>query len=487
MTEDKEDKPKKKTVEKTVWDWELMNDTKPIWRRKAKDVDDSEYNEFYKVLTKESTDPLARIHFTAEGEPTFRSIMFVPDKLPAAFYSDTRKSMGNRIKMYVRRIFITDDMDELMPRYLSWLWGVVDSDDLPLNVSREALQQHKLLKVIKKKLVRKALEMLKKLPTEDFLKVWQEFGNTLKFGIIEDSGNKTRIAKLLRFLSSFHGEDVTSLDDYIERMRPKQEHIYYVAGKDREELEKSPFVERVLKKGYEIIYFVDPIDEYVVQSMPEYENKKFQDVAKEGLTFPDEGGAAKQRLETLQEQFQPLTDWLKLVALPDLIEKATISNRLTDSPCALVAAQWAWSANMERVAAAQAYKQPGADTYMNQKKTLELNPRHPVIRELLRKVELDSEDPQAEELARILYDTAVLRSGYSLADSADFALRIDKMLRSNLDIDPSAEVEPEPEPEPEGEGEDSSDGDETPEELVESDEEPPEDNQHIPPHTHDDL
>ena len=468
-----------------------MNDIKPIWRRKAKEVQDSEYNEFYKVLTKETTDPLARIHFTAEGEPTFRSILFVPDKLPPAFYSDMSRSMDNRIKMYVRRVFITDEMDDLMPRYLSWLWGVVDSDDLPLNVSREALQQHKLLKVIRKKLVRKALEMLKKLSTEDYVKVWQEFGNTLKFGILEDSGNKTRIAKLLRFVTSFHEEDPTSLDDYIERMRSKQEHIYYMAGKNREDLEKSPFVERVLKKGYEVLYFVDPIDEYVVQSMPEYESKKFQDVAKEGLTFPDEGEAAKQRLETLQEEFQPLIDWLKVVGLPDLIDKATISNRLTDSPCALVAAQWAWSANMERVAAAQAYKQPGADVYMNQKKILELNPRHPVIRELLRKVELDFEDQQLVELARILYDTAVLRSGYSLADSADFAFRIDRMLRSNLNIDPNAEVEaePEPEPEPEPEGEDSSsDGeDETAEEPVGSDKDPPEDIEGIPPHTHDDL
>ena len=488
MAEDKE--PKRKTIEKTVWDWELMNDTKPIWRRKAKDVEDSEYNEFYKVLTKENTDPLGRIHFTAEGEPNFRSILFVPEKLPAAFYSDMTKSMGNRIKMYVRRIFITDEMDELMPRYLSWLWGVVDSDDLPLNVSREALQQHKLLKVIRKKLVRKALEMLKKLPTEDFLKVWQEFGNTLKFGVLEDSGNKTRISKLLRYVSSFHAEDLTSLDEYIERMRPKQEHIYYMAGKDREDLEKSPFVERVLKKGYEILYFVDPIDEYVVQSMPEYENKKFQDVAKEGLTFPDEGEAAKQRLETLQEEYQPLIDWLKLVALPELIEKATISNRLTDSPCALVAAQWAWSANMERMAAAQAYKQPGAEVYKNQKKTLELNPRHPVIRELLRKVETDSEDEEAQELARILYDTAVLRSGYSLTDSADFALRIDRMLRYNLNIDPDAEVEPEPEPEPEPEekGEDSSDReDETSEAGSDEDLPEPEDLVDTPPHTHDDL
>ena len=448
----------------TVWDWELMNDTKPIWRRKAKEVEDSEYNDFFKVFTKETEDPLAKIHFTAEGEPTFRSILFVPDKLPPTFYSDMNKAMDNRIKLYVRRIFITDDMDDLMPRYLSWLWGVVDSDDLPLNVSRETLQQHKLLKVIKKKLVRKALEMLKKLSVEDFDKVWKEFGNTLKFGILEDSGNKTRIAKLLRFFSSNHEEDLTSLEDYIERMRPKQEHIYYVAGKDREELEKSPFVERVLKKGYEVVYFVDAIDEYVVQSMPEYEGKKFQDVAKEGLTFSDEGSAAKQRLESQQEEYKPLTDWLKDTALTDVIEKATVSNRLIDSPCALVAAQWAWSANMERVAAAQAYKQPGADVYRNQKKTLELNPRHPVIIELLHRVESDSADHQAEELARILYDTAVLRSGYSLVDSSDFATRIDRMLRSNLNIDPDALVEPEPEPEPkledsevESEGEESSD------------------------------
>ena len=469
-----------------------MNDTKPIWRRKAKEVDDTEYNDFFKVFTKETNDPLAKIHFTAEGEPTFRSILFVPDKLPPTFYSDVNKVMGNRIKLYVRRIFITDDMDDLMPRYLSWLWGVVDSDDLPLNVSRETLQQHKLLKVIRKKLVRKALEMLKKLSVEDFDKVWREFGNTLKFGILEDSGNKTRIAKLLQFFSSNHKEDLTSLEKYIERMRPKQEHIYYIAGKGREELEKSPFVEKVIKKGYEVIYFVDAIDEYVVQSMPEYEGKKFQDVAKEGLTFSDEGSAANQRLESQQVEFKPLTDWLKDTALTDVIEKAAVSNRLIDSPCALVAAQWAWSANMERVAAAQAYKQPGTDVYRNQKKTLELNPRHPVIIELLHRVQSDSADHQEEELARILYDTAVLRSGYSLTDSSDFATRIDRMLRSNLNVDPDAVVEPEPDPESEPElepyselesaGEESSDQEDGI--MAGSDGEPNED---MTLHAHEDL
>ena len=480
VTEDKEDKPKTKKVEKTIWDWELMNDTKPIWRRKAKDVEESEYNEFYKVLTKESGDPLAKIHFTAEGELTFRSILFVPDKLPPAFYSDSGKSLGNRIKMYVRRIFITDDLDNLMPRYLSWLWGVVDSDDLPLNVSRETLQQHKLLKVIKKKLVRKALEMLKKLPNEEFEKIWKEFGSSLKYGIIEDSNNKTRLAKLLRFSSSHHAEELTSLEGYIERMKSQQEHIYYFAAKNREEAENTPFVERVLKKGYEVLYFIDPIDEYLMQSMPEYEGKKFQDIAKEGLTFSDEGETAKQRLESQQEEFKPLTTWLKDTALTEQIEKATVSNRLTDSPCVLVAAQWAWSANMERVAAAQAYAQPGADTYRKQKKTLEINPRHPVIRELLRRVQDESVGKSDLELAHLLFDTALLRSGYSLSDSSDFANRIDRMLRANLDIDPDAAVEPEPEPEPEDSASDKEEADR--DEVAGSDDD---DNEET--HTHDDL
>lgn len=441
--EEKEDKPKTKKVEKTTWDWVLVNDAKPLWLRNPKEIDDSEYNSFYRLFSKDSSEPLAKIHFTAEGEVTFRAILFVPATAPSNMFTDYAKAT-DKIKLYVRRVFITDNFEDMMPKYLNFVRGVVDSDDLPLNVSREMLQQHKLLRVIKKKLVRKALDMFKKLDKDDYIKFWKEYGTAIKLGVIEDPSNKTRLAKLLRFQSSNDSAELTSLEEYLERMKEKQEHIYFMAAPTREEASSSPFVERLLRKGYEVLYLVDPVDEYCVQSMPEFEGKKFQNVAKEGLQFGDEGEEAKERLEELEESFKPLTDWLKETALKEHIEKAIVSNRLTDSPCALVASQYGWSGNMERIMQAQAYSQ-GKETnfYATQKKTMEINPRHPLIKELQRRVEADEQDETTGDLAQVLYETAMLRSGFTLKDSGDFAKRIERMMRLSLGVDLTAEVEQE--------------------------------------------
>jgi len=341
VEEEKEDKPKTKKVEKTTWDWVLVNDTKPIWLRSPKDVEDEDYSNFYKLFSKDSQDPLAKIHFTAEGEVTFKAILFVPEAAPPDMFTNYART-SDKIKLYVRRVFITDDFEDMMPRYLNFIRGVVDSDDLPLNVSREMLQQHKLLKVIRKKLVRKALDMFKKMSKDDYEKFWKEYSTNMKLGVIEDSSNKTRLAKLLRFQSSNHESDLTSLEEYVERMKEKQEHMYFMSAPSRQEAEASPFVERLLKKGYEVMYLVDPVDEYCVQNLPEFEGKKFQNVAKEGLQFGDEGEREKEKLEELEENFKPLTAWLKDTALKEVIDKAVVSNRLTDSPCALVASQYGW-------------------------------------------------------------------------------------------------------------------------------------------------
>ncbi|XP_064401040.1 endoplasmin-like [Halichondria panicea] len=465
--EEKEDKPKTKKVEKTTWDWVLVNDAKPLWLRNPKEIDEDEYRNFYRLFSKTSADPLAKIHFTAEGEVTFKAILFVPATAPANLFTDYAKAT-DKIKLYVRRVFITDNFEDMMPKYLNFVQGVVDSDDLPLNVSREMLQQHKLLRVIKKKLVRKALDMFKKLDKEDYVKFWKEYGTAVKLGVIEDPSNKTRLAKLLRFISSNDAEELTSLEQYLERMKEKQDHIYFMAAPTKEEASRSPFVERLLKKGYEVLYLVDPVDEYCVQSMPEFEGKKFQNVAKEGLEFGDEGEGAKEQLEEYTETYKPLTDWLKDDALRELIDKAVVSNRLTDSPCALVASQYGWSGNMERIMQAQAYSQgKESNFYATQKKTLEINPRHPLIKELQRRVGADEQDETTSDLARVLYETAVLRSGFTLKDSGDFAMRIERMLRLSMGVDLTTEAEKEEFPDEEeeeeeevGDDEDEEDSDE---------------------------
>jgi len=455
VEEEKEEKPKTKKVEKTTWDWEIVNDTKPIWMMKSSEVTEKDYSEFYKSISKESDPPMAHTHFTAEGEVTFKSILFVPKRSPFDMFHNYGKKMDN-VKLYVRRVFITDDFQDMMPKYLSFIRGIVDSDDLPLNVSRENLQQHKLLKVIKKKLVRKVLDMIKKIDKEQYLEFWKEYSTNIKLGVMEDPSNRTRLAKLLRFFSSHSKDGTTSLAEYVERMKEKQEGIYFVAGSSREEVEQSPFVERLLKKGYEVLYLTEPVDEYCIQALPEYDGKKFQNVAKEGLKL-DDGEKAKERQEQLETEFKPLTTWLKENALKDKIEKAVISQRLTKSPCALVASSYGWSGNMERLMRSQAYAKandPTQDFYANQKKTLEINPRHPVVRELFKRVESDKDDKLAHSTATLLFETATLRSGFNLKDSVGFAERIETMLKSSLNLSPEEaveEVEEEPEPEPETE------------------------------------
>ncbi|KAL7828116.1 hypothetical protein AOLI_G00312680, partial [Acnodon oligacanthus] len=461
--DEEKDKPKTKKVEKTVWDWELMNDIKPIWQRPAKEVEEDEYKAFYKTFSRDSEEPMSHIHFTAEGEVTFKSILFVPASAPRGLFDEYGSKKNDFIKLFVRRVFITDDFHDMMPKYLNFIKGVVDSDDLPLNVSRETLQQHKLLKVIRKKLVRKTLDMIKKIAEEQYNdKFWKEFGTNIKLGVIEDHSNRTRLAKLLRFQTSHSESELASLEQYVERMKDKQDKIYFMAGTSRKEAESSPFVETLLKKGYEVIYLTEPVDEYCIQALPEFDGKRFQNVAKEGVKF-DESDKAKEKREALEKEFEPLTTWMKDNALKDQIEKAVLSQRLTKSPCALVASQYGWSGNMERIMKAQAY-QTGKDIstnyYASQKKTLEINPRHPLIKEMLKRVKDNAEDQTASDLAVVLFETATLRSGYQLADTKAYGDRIERMLRLSMNVDISEQVEEEPEEEPEEPAEDEAEDEE---------------------------
>uniref|UniRef100_A0A1I8IB98 HATPase_c domain-containing protein n=1 Tax=Macrostomum lignano TaxID=282301 RepID=A0A1I8IB98_9PLAT len=448
--EEEKDKSEPKKVEKTVWDWRLVNENKPIWTRKPADIKDEEYNQFFKSFTKASEDPLAKSHFVAEGEVTFKSILFVPKTADFDAWSNYGKKTDN-IKMYVRRVFITDNFEEMMPKYLSFIKGIVDSDDLPLNVSRETLQQHKLLKVIKKKLVRKALDMIKKIEPEQYKQFWKEYSTNIKVGIIDDAANRTRLSKLLLFWSSHDSKEQVSLADYVSRMKEKQDNIYFMSGQSRKEVENSPFVEKLLKRGYEVLYLLEPIDQYAIQSLPEFEGKKFQNAAKDGIQIGEETAEVKERKEALTKEFEPLTKWLQETALKDKIEKAQISDRLASSPCALVASQYGWDAAMDRVMRAQAYQKaqdPSQVHFSSQKKILEINPRHPLIKELKRRAADQPDDKSTAQLATILYEAATLRSGYVLEDSAGFAERIESMLRLSVGVPESEGVEEDIEDEP---------------------------------------
>jgi len=441
-----DDKPKTRKVTKTIWDWMVMNDNKPIWTRKPSEVTSEEYNEFYKSLTKDTSDPFTYTHFIAEGEVTFKSLLFIPKVQPSESFNKYGTKSDN-IKLFVRRVFITDEFNDMMPNYLNFIRGIVDSDDLPLNVSRETLQQHKLIKVIKKKLVRKVLDMIKKISKEDYGKFWKEYSTNVKLGVMEDPSNRSRLAKLLRFQSS-NGKDkdeLTSLEEYVGRMKSKQEHIYWLAGSSRSEVESSPFVERLLARGYEILYLVEAVDEYSIASLPEFDGKKFQNVAKEGFSL-NESEDSKAKLEELTSRFEPLVKWLNNIGLKDKISKAQISERLRNSPCALVAGIFGWTGNMERLALSNAHQKSDdaqRHYYLNQKKTLEINPRHPLIKELLRRVATDENDDTAKDMAVMMFRTATLRSGYMLQETSEFADSIERMMRQTLGV--SLDEQPEEE------------------------------------------
>ena len=435
--ENDNEKPSTKT--ETYNEWEYINQEKPLWTRNSKDIKHEDYASFYKTISGDYDEHLEVSHFSVEGQLEFKGLIFIPKKAPFDLFENGVKK-ANNIKLYVRRVFITDNCEDIIPEYLRFIRGVIDSEDLPLNISRETLQQNKIMKVIKKNIIKKTLDLISLVAedSEKYNTFYEQFSKNIKLGVHEDSTNRVKLVSFLRYESSKSDSLLTSLDEYIGRMKENQKGIYYITGESKKSIINSPFLEKLRKKDLEVLYMVEPLDEYVTQQLKEYNNHKFICITKENLDLDLED--EKETFENLKKEYEKVCIFMKSVLEED-VEKVILSNRLDSSPCVLVTSEFGWTANMQRIMKAQALGSGRDMGYMMSKKTLEINPHNNIIKRIKERLDTEnsSDSKHLRDLVFLLHDVTLQSSGFVLDDPSKFSNRILKLINIGLGVEEEIE------------------------------------------------
>lgn len=419
-----------KTVMKKVQEWEVVNTKKPLWMRPVKQVTEEEYTEFYKQTFRAFDVPLNHAHFSVEGNVDFKALLYLPSEIPYELSRDMFAESARSMRLYVKRVFINDKFEDLIPRWLLFVRGVVDSNDLPLNVGREILQQSRSLRIIKQRLIKKSIDMIEEVAKRnetEYIKFWNSFGKYLKVGVIEDEKVRDDLVPLCRFYSSF-SDDLTSLSDYVNRMQEGQKYIYYVVGESRAQAAKSPALEKLRKSGYEVLYLTEPIDEITLQNIYKFKDKELMDAGKE--TIQDMSESEKQEKEQKNVDTEDLRVWMKSV-LGDKITRVEASTRLIESPATIVQSEYGVSPTMQKYLRAQAVVQDsnqGQFSNVFNQAVLEINPDHPIIKDLKLLYQKDPDAQVAKDRVEIVFNTAALAAGYLLDNPADYSKLIISMM-----------------------------------------------------------
>lgn len=403
---------------------ETLNSMKALWARPKDEVSEEEYKEFYKHIAHAWDDPLEVIAMKAEGTFEYQALLFIPSHAPFDLFN---RDAHTGIQLYVKRVFIMGDCDQLMPEYLRFVKGVVDAQDMSLNVSREILQQDRQIKAIRRRLTKKVLSTIKELQSErpdDYRTFWTQFGRVVKEGLLSDFDNQETLLQLCSFASTHSEEEATTLAQYVERMKEGQTQIFYATGETRQQILKSPHLEAFKAKGYEVLLLTDPVDEVWVGTVTEFDGKPLQSIAKGEVDLSAEGEESQAEREEQQKEFADLLAWLK-DTLSDHVKEVRLSNRLTDSPACLITDAFGITPALARL-----YRASGQDIPVG-KRILELNPKHPLVTGLSQAHQDRADDPSVAETAELLYGTALLAEGGALDDPARFAeILADRLART---------------------------------------------------------